>query len=348
MPEENRSEISLKFLVIKSREWMRYLFSKWIIIFIVAIIFGILGAFYAYFSKPKYTANLTFVLSSNSNNNSLQGLAGQLGLSFGVNSNDAFTGENIVELLTSQRIIKSALFRLLPDSSQSLINLFIRETEVQERWEKKERYKNLLPFPNDIKKLTPVQDSLVNEIFDVLLEKNLSVDKTDNSSSFYKVSATTVNEVLSCYLTKYVVKEASEFYISTKTKTSKQNLTMLQNEADSLRTLLGGSIVSSGAETDRTFNLNAAYQVQRSSAQKSQVNVTVLGTAYGEVVKNLELAKITLAKETPLFQIVDEPNIPLKKIKKGRLKFLIIGGFLGAFISITILLTRRLYFVMME
>ena len=54
---------------------------------------------------------------------------------------------------------------------------------------------------------------------------------------------------------------------------------MLQNEADSLRRVLGGAITSAGSQTDHTFNLNPAYQVQRSGAQQSQANGICIGAS---------------------------------------------------------------------
>ena len=118
---------------------------------------------------------------------------------------------------------------------------------------------------------------------------------------------------------------------------------MLQHEADSLRNLLGGAITSAAAQTDVTFNLNPAYQVQRSSSQKDQVQATILAAAYGEVVKNLELAKIALQKETPLYQILDEPQLPLVMEKPSKLICLILGGFLGGFLICAFLIVKRIF-----
>jgi uncharacterized protein involved in exopolysaccharide biosynthesis len=116
---------------------------------------------------------------------------------------------------------------------------------------------------------------------------------------------------------------------------------MLQHEADSLRNLLGIAITATASQADLTFNLNPAYQVQRSGSQKSQIQATVLGTAYGEVVKNLELAKITLQKQTPLYQVIDEPSLPLKMETKSKLIFLLAGGFFAGILICTILIIRK-------
>jgi uncharacterized protein involved in exopolysaccharide biosynthesis len=51
----------------------------------------------------------------------------------------------------------------------------------------------------------------------------------------------------------------------------------------------------------------------------------VLQSIYGEIVKNLEISRTMLLQETPTFQIVDEPELPLKKNRTGYLMSIIYG-----------------------
>jgi len=344
MIEEKRHEISLKELLLKFRECYRFLLSKKILIVIVGATGGMLGVLYAAFiAKAEYRADLTFVLSSNAPTNGLAGIAGQFGINLGGDNDDMFQGDNIIELLKSKRIVKGALFKHMPATNQPLINFLLNKTEIQKAWLKEERLAGLIPFPDNLGKLTPMQDSLVNNIYKLVTEKYLDIDKVDSKLSFYKVSTTTNFDTLSCFISKYLVEEASDFYIATKTKVARENLNMLQHEADSLQRILSGTIISTGTETDKTFNLNPAYQVQRSSAQKSQLNTTIVGTAYGEVVKNLEIAKITLQKETPLYQKIDEPSLPLEREKLGKIKAGILWGMFFGFTTCFILLAKLVW-----
>lgn len=334
-------QISLRDLLYKFKEWMAYLRSKWVIILIMALAGGIIGFIYSRLSKPNYKATLTFVLSSNSKSSSLASLAGQFGLDLGSMNEDVFEGDNIIELFKSQRIIKGALFKKITDSSKTLINLFIEETGIKKSWQQKENIKDLIPFPDDVSKLTPIQDSLVSEIHDIIIKKYLTLDKVDKKLSFYNVSTECGYSDVSFYLTTYVAKEAASFYIETKTKLAKQNLAMLQHEADSIRNLLGNFINATAQATDQTFNLNPAYQVQRTPIQQGQIGVTVLGAAYTEIIKNLEIAKITLQKETPLYQIIDTPFLPLKKIKLSGVITAAAGCFILTLFTILFLLFKK-------
>lgn len=339
---EEEKEVSLKDLINRVIDWIKYLFSKWLIIGIVAAFGAGMGLLYAYRSTPSYSASVSFVLSNQlSSGGNLMGLASQFGIDLGSSGTDVFSGDNIIALMRSRKMVQEVLFEK-PGGKESLINLISKNMKLNELWNTNDRTKNAFPFPDDASKLTMVQDSLVREVYFQVSENMLSVIKPEKDKSIYMVSTTSKNEIFSYYLTKYLVDATSAFYIATKTSSAKRNLNMLQKEADSIRAALGGAIVSTGEQTDLTFNLNPAYQVERSGAQQNQVRAAALGQAYGEVLKNLELAKITLLKETPLYQVIDEPSLPLLQDKPGKLTSLIIGGFIGAFLIIGFLVVRRI------
>lgn len=342
MTSEKNDEISLKDIIIKIQVSFNYLLSKWYILILAVIFGGVLGFYISKNTKPEYIGAITFVLSSGSpgGGGALSGIASQFGLDQ-EKSNDIFSGDNILTLFKSKKMIKKALFTIPPGQNDVLANIIVKEWGWDKVWKNEERTKNLFPLPKDTAALTPVQDSLVREVYSIITNKNLSVTRKDRKLSVYEVSTVSSNEIFSCYLTRFLMEETARFYIDTKTRMSKQTLRMLQREADSLRGLLGGSITSTASEVDRTFNLNPALQVQKASIQKGQVRTTVLTTAYGEIVRNLELAKINLQNETPLYQIIDEPEIPLKKIEKSRLIPIIIWVILFLVLTSVYLLIRR-------
>jgi hypothetical protein len=238
-------------------------------------------------------------------------------------------------------MVQKALLIKPPGVHESLLNIFCVDNKLPNAWKKNPRLSKAYPFPDSLSQMSGTQDSLFREIYDLVQRNNLDVSIPDKDQSIYSVTTTSHNQIFSFYLTKYIVDATSAFYIETKTSVAKNNLNMLQHEADSLRNLLGITITTAAAQTDFIFNLNPAYQVQRSASQKSQVQATVLGTAYGEVVKNLELAKITLQKQTPLYQVIDEPSLPLKMETKSKLIFLLAGGFLAGIIICTILIIKK-------
>jgi uncharacterized protein involved in exopolysaccharide biosynthesis len=74
---------------------------------------------------------------------------------------------------------------------------------------------------------------------------------------------------------------------------------------------------------------------------KQQMEVQMLTTMYGEVVKNLELSKTMAAIDEPLIQVIDVPRYPLEK-KKTSKSIATIGGFcLMFFLAVMYLLFSR-------
>ena len=81
--------------------------------------------------------------------------------------------------------------------------------------------------------------------------------------------------------------------------------------------------------------------VRRAPSARRQVDVQANTAILTELVKQNEMAKVALRKETPLIQIIDQPILPLPKQKFGKAKGIVLGGFLGGFLIILLLLVRR-------
>ena len=116
---------------------------------------------------------------------------------------------------------------------------------------------------------------------------------------------------------------------------------ILVRQTDSIRGELNGAITGVAVANDNTFNLNPALNVRRAPSARRQVDVQANTAILTELVKQTELAKVTLRKETPLIQVIDRPILPLKKEKFGKAKGLFIGGFLAGFFTILYLVGRR-------
>jgi hypothetical protein len=103
----------------------------------------------------------------------------------------------------------------------------------------------------------------------------------------------------------------------------------LQKQTDSIRAELNGAITGVAVANDNTFMLNPALNVNRAPSAKRQVDVQANTAILTELVKQTELAKVTLRKETPLIQVIDRPILPLPEEKFGKAKGILLGGILG-------------------
>jgi hypothetical protein len=342
----NNAEISLKELLTKLGEWWRFLLSKWLVICICGIVGAGMGLTLALISKKSYVGELTFVMEEGKSGSlgSYAGLASQFGIDIGGGSGEigVFSGENMQGFLKTRLMVEKTLLSpvMVEGKRISLADLYIDFRKLQARWKDKPVAGTHFPYGQDRKTFTLHQDSILNTIQEDIVKYSLEVAKPDKALSFVSVKVTSANELFSKYFTETLVGEAIKFYVETKTKRSKTNVDKLQTTADSLEVLLNNKSYSLAVTQD--MNVNPVRQVSAVNTQKQQREKLMLETVYTEVVKNLEISKMSMAQETPLIQIVDTPILPLKVEKLGKLKSLLIGGILAGFLCLAVLIGRRI------
>ena len=77
--------------------------------------------------------------------------------------------------------------------------------------------------------------------------------------------------------------------------------------------------------------MNSGLNSYTATEELTQKDKTVAYTLYSEVIKNIELTKMSQAQQTPIFQIVETPRLPLEN-KKLELYELFLMGLLGGII----------------
>lgn len=90
-------------------------------------------------------------------------------------------------------------------------------------------------------------------------------------------------------------------------------------------------------------NPNSERQVLRIPSQRRQIDVVANQAILTELVKNLELTKVSLRRETPLIQVIDIPRFPLEKIGLGKSKSAVIGFLIGSLLTVVLLIVSNLY-----
>lgn len=346
-PENTEGELRVKDLILFVKDWSYFFIRKWKLLLISGLLGTGLGFGYAQMQKTNYVAELTFVLEETKMGGlgSYSGIASQLGIDLGgTGASGLFSSDNIIQFLRSRLMVEQTLLSSISVNNKqiSLADCYIDFEKLRQNWEKNERLRDLhFPVNADRSKFTLQQDSILNTIYISLIKKNLVVNKADKKLSFIWVVCKTHDELFSKVFIEQLVANATAFYVQTKTKRSKANVDILQQKADSLNFLLGKKTYSAAANQD--LNLNPARRVATVNTELLTLDKTVLQAMYGEVVKNLELSKFTMQQETPLIQIVDSPILPLKKEKFGKLKGMILGGFLGGLVMLLFISAKRLY-----
>lgn len=340
-------EISLKELILKIRDWWTFFLSKWIVIVVVGILGGVLGLVYASIKKPLYKAELSFALEdekSTSGFGSALGLASQFGIDLG-GGGGAFSGDNLLELLKSRSMVEKTLLTPvnIKGKVQTLAELYISFSKLPQKWQDKPELKNIHFLPETNRSAFSLQqDSVLGVLYRAVIKDNLSVDKIDKKLSIINLVVNSENELFSKLLTEVLAKTVSDFYIDTKTKKSVQNVTILQHQTDSVRMELNAAISGVASSIDAIPNANPGRQILRTSSQHRQIDVQADQAILTELVKNLEISKVSLRKETPLIQIIDRPILPLEKTKFGKIKGFLLGAIILLFIFIIYLIGNRI------
>ena len=331
-------DISIKELIQKIQDWIAYLKTQWKLIIGIAALGGFLGLIYASFQKTSYSATTTFVLEEDKGGGGgAMSLASSFGFDIGGGGGGLFTSSNIIELMKSRLVVEKTLLNPVQVAGKeiSLADYYVQINKL--------KIKVSFPINADRTKFSLEQDSILYGISSSLTKNNLTISQKDKKVSIISLTVKTESELFSKLFCEQLLKETSDFYIETKSKKSRMNLDILQNQADSIRAELYSAITGVASAIDNVYNLNPAYNVQRTPGTRRQIDVQANTAMLSQLVAQLEMSKVSLRKETPLVQIVDGPILPLEQEKLGRLKPMILGGFLAGFLTISFLVFRRLY-----
>jgi hypothetical protein len=341
-------EITLKEVFEKAKDWFYYLIGEWKIILFVGIIGAAIGLTYSFIKKPVYTATLSFALEDEKSGGGLGGalgLASQFGLDIGGGGGSIFTGSNLTELFKSRSMVEHTLLSpvIRNDASISLAEMYIQNKGWRDKWNDNPKFKGIQFLPDTKRKyFTRVHDSILGVIYDDLSKNGLTVSQKDKKIAIISIDMISTNELFAKYFTEALVKQVSDFYVTSKSKKARMNMDILERQTDSIRRELNGAITGVAVANDNTFALNPAMNVRRAPSARRQVDVQANTAILTELVKQSELAKVTLRKETPLIQVIDEPILPLKKESFGTANGIVFGGSMAGFLVVLGLIVRRI------
>ncbi|MDF2431863.1 MAG: hypothetical protein JWP44_1494 [Mucilaginibacter sp.] len=333
--------LTAKDLFKKVQHYKTYLVSKWKIILLLSIAGIVAGIAYASLKRNNYIAICSFVVDDNDKGSlgQFSGLASLVGLDIGNSANNGiFQGDNLIELYKSRLMIKKTLLSKgsFNGRSELLIDRYIDFNDLKNKWSDIQGISNM-NFNRADSNFSRLQDSVIKEITKEIQLKNLTVYKKEKKLNIINVSYSSKDESFSKQFTNDIVTNVNQFYIKTKTAKSHNNVMLLQQQADSVRSLLNSSIKGTASAVDQNPNSNPALQVLKVPSLKKQVDVSANQAIYVEIMKNLELARLALKKETPLIQVIDAPTLPLDSDKVTITKGAIAGLIIGVLLSLIIL-----------
>lgn len=336
--EENREEYySLGEIINNIKTFFNYLLRKWWLLVIVTAAGAGLGVIYYYKQRPKYEAVTTFILEEKSaSGGGLAGLASQFGFNIGGLSGGGsiFTGDNILEILRSKKVVQRVLLTQVDDTaskSPSLADLYIEFTGAKKKWQKKPLLADV-SFIKTKELMSPIQDSILNIIYESIVKRSLVTERTSKQSTIIKVQVIAANCLFARLMSERLVYEASKLYLDIRVGTAEANINRMQRRSDSLLALLNNKSYS--AASIQPIDVNPGLKTAIVPVEIASRDKSVIAALYTEVVKNLEGSKLLLSQQTPVIQVLDRPEKLMHDKKKGFLFLIIVFSMMisGAYI----------------
>jgi hypothetical protein len=339
------NQFTLKEVVQNLIDWVKFFSSQWKPLVLSLVVGAGLGAGYSQLKEPVFHAETSFVLEEEGMGGigQMSGMASLLGVNLGGlgGTNGLFQGDNIMELYRSDRMLEETLLSPF-DNKKLLVDRFIEFEELEKKWASTIDLSDLTFSPSK-ENHGVKQDSVLKEISKIIREKQLVVVKPDRKLSIIQVNVSSKDEGFAKLFNETLVSKVNTFYLETKTKKTGENLRILQIQADSIRAILDASLGTLAAEQDRIPNANPLLSIATVNGRRKQVDVQTSAAVFQEVVKNLEMAKISHRINTPLIQLIDSPTFPLKRTKIRLVKGMVYGAFILGVLALSLLYMRRLY-----
>ncbi|MGN6267683.1 MAG: Wzz/FepE/Etk N-terminal domain-containing protein [Ginsengibacter sp.] len=331
---------STKFVYSESvviNEILKRIINKWWTFLVIGFLGALAGYFYAANQKAVYQSYVSFALDQGASGNGgmsvAMGLANQLGLSVG-GAQDVFSGDNIIEIMLSRRIIEEVLLSVDTfNNKPSTLIEFYRQIEASRG---KDNANPAIHFlPNEKRhSFSYTKDSVLYNTYLKFKNDLIIARRPDKKLNIYELKVSSPDEKFSKVFTDKLIDKTNYFYTEITSKKNKETLEILEKRLPSMKNKLDSSISEKAAIQDA--NLNTAFANALIPLQKEQTNSQVYGTAYAEMFKNLEIARFQYLRSIPLMQIIDAADYPMLKIKPGKLKTAAIYGVTAVFIFLIV------------
>ena len=329
-------ENSEKIIITKI---LRNVLRKWWIFLIVGLLGAIIGYIYASKQKPLYESYLSFALdeggSETGGGSAAIGLAAQLGISIG-GSQDIFTGDNILVIMQSRRVIESVLLSVdtFENKPMTLIEYYLGNNRVG----KKNGAGDIHFYPGDSRtNFSYAKDSILYNTYLSFKNYRITARRPDKRLNIYELMVDSYSEKFSKDFTDRLIDETNRFYTEIRTKKAKGTLDLLEERVPDIKKKLDASI--SGKAAIQDANLNTTFENAQVPIMMKESNAQVYGAAYAEMFKNMEVARFQYLRSIPLMQVIDGANYPMKKIKPGKLYTAIIFSVVIVFIFLMVFIT---------
>ena len=295
-------------------------------IIIISFVFVLVGIAAALHSPIVYTSSTTFI-NSQTESSSGSGLSGVASL-VGINLGGMSSGSEIPPTMYTQ-IGQSIEFK------RALLDSYIDEKEQI-------KLGSFLASYNSIEKsvtensnklfISEYEDVLFNIINDVI---SISVNQKDG---FVTISANMPGSEYAANTCINAREILQETVINNKIKSAKQKLEYSEQQLASKR--IEFEEIQNKLAYFNDSNLNLVTSSVINERDKLEAEFQIINAVMIELSKQVEQRKLQVSENTPVFSIVKEASMPVKRSSPKRTQMVLIYGFIGLVTSISYTLVK--------
>lgn len=320
--------------------------KKWILV-AVAVLFAVGYSIQIKRKPAEYQATKTFMVSEDEGgNNGLSAVLGQFGLSGTGGGN--YNYNKIMQIGLSNLILDQVLFEKADYNGKNdyIANHIIDEYDMHSDWSKDTSLRDFRFTPSNLEHPVAkrVRKSLEGKVRGDRSKANSPrlVDIFLNQeSTIMSMNAFTTDPKLSIIISEVWYDKLSDFYIRKSIERQQKTFDQLEQKADSLYQLMSQSEQRLARSSDVSWGM--VSQVDLLPQSRALRDIQMYGEMYSQVIKNKETAEFMLNSQTPFFQTIDSPSLPLYNNNKFRILNMILAMFIGLIVAVVILVLIAYY-----
>lgn len=333
-------ELTLKEFVAKAIDYLKEIARRWIFI-VVCIIVGV-GIFYLKHKRTEviFPAEIKFIVD---NDDSSSGMIGNLLGQFGIRKPSKNNPYKILEIARSNLIMRKVLEGTV--AGKTLANQILETYSLNERWSKD--YPELENYTYDPKEINNKTANLAfiklkSFVWGAKNEKTakLKISLDEDSGIFY-IQANTKDEDLSLSLVNETYENVKFFFENEIMENQLSTIDILNFKVDSLDNLRRLKTFEYSKFEDQ--NRNSISFVAKSKKELLRQDIQAVSITYTELLKNKELAEISLNDRKSTYMKIDSTLSPIIPERSSLLISIILGIFVGLIIGAFLVIFRKLF-----
>tara|TARA_B100001093_G_scaffold488481_1_gene525754 strand:+ start:2470 stop:3468 length:999 start_codon:yes stop_codon:yes gene_type:complete len=295
----------------------------------ISSVFILIGITAALLSPVTFTSSTTFIPASQegSSGSSLSGVASLVGINLG-----AMSSGNEIPASMYPQISESVEFKRL------MLDEFIDEKKQLVLKNYLSDYYNI----DDNSKFNTTNNSFVSEfeyeLFN-LLENKIFVISVNQKDGFITISANMPESEYAAYAAINARNILQKIIINNKIKGAKQNLEFSEEQLKSKR--MEFDEIQNKLSYFNDSNLNIVTSSIINEREKLVADFQIINAVIVELSKQVEQNKLQVSKDKPVFSIIKEATMAVKRSSPKRTQMVLIYGFVGFIISIVCVVLKK-------